>query len=125
MKNKSILSVCAIITLFFALGYIFFPAQTLSLLGYQTDSMGLLAVQFIGILSMGYVVSIWHIKDASKELQKPTILSVFVVMGIAFLTLLFNQITGLSGFLGWFGVVNFGLGFLIFGYYWFFKMQVD
>jgi len=125
MKNKPVLMVCATVTLFFSLGYMFFPAKILSLLGYQTDSTGLLAIQFVGILSMGYVASIWQIKDASKEVQRPTILSAFVAMGFAFFILLFNQITGLSGVLGWFGVANFGLAFLVFGYYWFFKMPVN
>jgi len=125
MKNQPFLILCAIVTLVFALGYMFIPAQTLSLLGYQTDSMGLLAVQFIGVLSMGYVASIWQIKDASKEVQRPTILSAFVAMGFAFTILLFNQITGLFGFLGWFGVANFGLAFFVFGYYWFFRMQAN
>jgi len=93
----------------------FIPAQTLSLLGYQTDSMGLLAVKFVGILCMGYLASIWLVKDASKEVQRPIILSSFVAMGCAFFILLFNQITDFIG------VVIFGLAFLAFGYYWFYN----
>lgn len=125
MKIKPVLMLCGCVVLVFALGYMFFPAQTLALLGYQTDPVGLLAVQFVGILSMGYFASIWQIRNASREVQKPTILSGFVAMGFAFLISLVDQITGVLGALGWFGVLNFGLAFVLFGYIWFFKMQAD
>lgn len=96
------------------------PAQTLSFIGYSTDATGFLAVQFVGVLSMGYVASIWLVRDASKETQKPIVLSVLVAMGFALVVSLINQIAGTFGALGWFGVGMFALAFLVFGYYWFF-----
>lgn len=122
MNLKSVLLVCATVTLVFAVGYMFVPAQMLALLGYTTDSTGLLLLQFIGVLSMGYVASIWQIRDAGREIQKPTVLSAFVAMGFAFLVSLVNQITGTFGALGWMGVGMFALAFLTFAYYWFFRM---
>jgi hypothetical protein len=122
MNLKSILFACAFVTLVFALGYMFIPAQTLKLLGYTTDATGLLLLQFIGVLSMGYVASIWQIRNASKEIQKPIVLSAFVAMGFAFLVSAVNQISGTFGALGWLGVVMFFLSFFTLGYYWFFRM---
>jgi hypothetical protein len=73
---------------------------------------------------MGYVASIWVIRDASKEVQRPTVLSAFVTVGFAFTVSLINQIAGTFGALGWIGVSMYALTFLVFGYFWFFKMQV-
>ena len=122
MNLKSILLACAVVTLVFALGYMFIPAQTLKVLGYTTDPTGLLLLQFIGVLSMGYVASIWQTRNASKEIQKPIVLSAFVAMGFAFLVSIINQISGTFGALGWLGVGMFSIAFFTFGYYWFFKM---
>lgn len=122
MKLKSVLMICGMVALVFALGYMFLPSTTLTLLGYSTDSTGLLLLQFVGVLSMGYVASVWQIRDASKEIQKPTVLSAFVAMGFAFLVSLLNQLSGTFGALGWLGVGMFALAFVTFGYYWFFRM---
>jgi len=122
MKLKPILIFCALVVVIFALGYMFFPAQIFSFLGYSTDATGLLILQFVGVLSMGYAANIWQIKDAAKEVQKPTVFSAMIAMGCAFVVSLIHQLTGTFGALGWFGVGNFGLAFLVFGYYWFFKM---
>lgn len=122
MNLKSVLLICGIVTLVFALGYTFVPAKILTLLGYSTDSTGLLLLQFVGVLSMGYVASVWQIRDASKEIQKPTVFSAFVAMGFAFLVSLLNQLSGTFGALGWLGVGMFALAFVTFGYYWFFRI---
>jgi predicted tellurium resistance membrane protein TerC len=122
MKLKLILIFCAVVVSIFALGYMVFPAQVFSYMGYSTDTTGLLILQFVGVLSMGYVASIWHIRDAEKEVQKPTIFSAMIAMGCAFVVSLIHQLAGTFGALGWIGVGNFGLAFLVFGYYWFFKM---
>ena len=122
MKLKPILIFCAVVVFIFALGYMVVPAQIFSFLGYSTDPTGLLILQFVGVLSMGYVASIWHIRDAEKEVQKPTVFSAMIAMGCAFIVSLIHQLAGTFGALGWIGVVNFGLAFIVFGYYWFFKM---
>ena len=122
MKIKPILIFCAVVVFIFALGYMVFPAQVFSYLGYSTDATGLLILQFVGVLSMGYVASIWQIRDAEKEVQKPTVFSAMIAMGCAFSISLVHQLAGTFGALGWIGVVNFGLAFIVFGYYWFFKM---
>ena len=122
MKLKPILIFCALVVFIFALGYMVFPAQIFSFLGYSTDATGLLILQFVGVLSMGYVANIWLIKDTSKEEQKPTVFSAMIAMGCAFVVSLIHQLMGTFGALGWIGVGNFGLAFLVFGYYWFFKM---
>lgn len=123
MKLKSVLLICGGVTLIFALGYMFSPAKTLTLLGYSTDTTGLLLLQFVGVLSMGYVASVWQIRNASKDVQKPTVLSALVAMGFAFLVSLINQISGTFGALGWLGVGMFALAFVTFGYYWFFRLS--
>ena len=117
MKIKPILITCAIVVFIFASGYIFLPSRTLSLLGYTTDSTGLLIVQFVGVLSMGYVASIWKIRDAEIDKQKPILLSAFVSMGFAFFVSLFHQLAGNFGSLGWIGVGMFALAFFVFSYY--------
>jgi hypothetical protein len=122
MNLKNILLVCAAVTLIFALGYMFIPASMLDLLGYATDATGLLLLQFIGVLSMGYVASIWQVRNASKEIQKPILLSALVAMGFASLVSVIHQIAGTFGALGWLGVVMFLAAFLTFGYYWFYKI---
>jgi len=124
MKLKPILIFCAVVVFIFALGYMVFPAQIFSFLGYSTDATGLLILQFVGVLSMGYVASIWQIRDAEKEVQKPTVFSAMIAMGCAFAISLVHQLAGTFGALGWIGVVNFGLAFIVFGYYWFFKMSI-
>jgi hypothetical protein len=123
MKLKIFLLFCALVTLIFALGYMFIPAQILKTLGYSTDSTGLLLLQFIGVLSMGYVAGIWQVRNAAKEIQKPIVLSAFVAMGFATLVSLINQMAGTYGAIGWLGVGMFFAAFLIFGYYWFFHMK--
>jgi hypothetical protein len=100
----------------------FFPAQIFSFLGYSTDATGFLILQFVGVLSMGYVASIWKIWNAMQEVQKPTVFSAMVAMGCAFVVSLMHQLAGTFGALGWIGVGNFALAFLVFGYYWFYKM---
>jgi len=125
LKIKPVLIICALVVMVFGLGYIFIPAQMLSLIGYETDSIGLLILQFVGILSMGYVASIWAVRDAGKEIQHPTILSAFVAMGFAFIVALIHQLSGTFGGLGWFGVLNFGLAFFVFGYFWIFKVHLN
>ena len=122
MNLKSVLLVCAVVTLVFALGYMFVPAQVLGFLGYKTDATGLLLLQFIGVLSMGYVASIWQVRNASKEIQKPIILSAFAAMSFAFLVSVINQISGTFGALGWLGVGMFFIASIVFGYYYFYKM---
>lgn len=122
MKIKSVLIFCGMVVFIFALGYMFFPAQVFSFLGYSTDATGLLILQFVGVLCMGYVASIWQIRDAAKEIQKPTVFSAMIAMGCAFVVSLIHQLMGTFGALGWIGVGNFSLAFLVFGYYWFYKM---
>lgn len=122
MNLKPVLLGCALVTLVFALGYMFIPAQMLKFLGYTTDTTGLLLLQFLGVLSMGYVASIWYIRNASREIQKPIVLSALVAMGFASLVSIINQISGTYGALGWLGVGMFFIAFFTFGYYWFFKM---
>ena len=117
MKIKPVLITCGIVVLVFASGYIFLPSRTLSLLGFTTDATGLLIVQFVGVLSMGYAASIWKIRDSDIDKQKPTLLSAFVSMGFAFFVSLFNQLAGNFGSLGWIGVGMFGLAFVVFAYY--------
>jgi hypothetical protein len=122
MKIKSVLIFCGMVVFIFALGYMFFPAQVFSFLGYSTDATGLLILQFVGVLCMGYVASIWQVRDAAKEIQKPTVFSAMIAMGCAFVVSLIHQLMGTFGALGWIGVGNFALAFLVFGYYWFYKM---
>lgn len=122
MKLKPILIFCAVVVFIFALGYMVFPTRIFSFLGYSTDATGLLILQFVGVLSMGYAVNIWQIKDAAKEIQKPTVFSAMIAMGCAFVVSLVHQLAGTFGALGWIGVGNFALAFLVFGYYWFYKM---
>ena len=110
-------------TLVFGLGYMFLPVQTLKLLGYQTDTTGRLFLQFIGVLSMGYVAAVWQVRNASQKVQKPTILSAFVAMGFAFLISLINQLTSTLGAIGWLTVAMFGLAFGVFGYFWIIKFS--
>jgi hypothetical protein len=117
MKTKPILITCAIAVFIFASGYIIFPSRTLSMLGFATDTTGLLIVQFVGVLSMGYAVSIWKIRDEEIEKQKPILYSAFVSMGFAFLVSLYHQLSGSFGSLGWLGVGMFALAFSVFGYY--------
>jgi len=86
VKLKPILIFCAGVVFIFALGYMIFPAQVFSYLGYSTDANGLLILQFVGVLSMGYVANIWQIKDAAREVQKPTVFSAMIAMGCAFVS---------------------------------------
>jgi fumarate reductase subunit D len=123
MIIKTILLICAAVTLVFGLGYMFLPVQTLKLLGYQTDTTGRLFLQFIGVLSMGYVAAVWQVRNASQKVQKPTILSAFVAMGFAFLISLINQLTSTLGAIGWLTVAMFGLAFGVFGYFWIIKFS--
>ena len=117
MKIKPVLIFCTLVVAFFAVGYLLLPSYTLSILGFSTDSTGLLITQFIGVLSLGYAANLWNIRNANFEAQRPALLGVFVSMGLAFLVSLFQQLAGSFGNLGWIGVSMFGIAFLVFGYF--------
>lgn len=116
MSRKLILMICIVVVAVFAFGYLLIPSTTISLLGLNTDSTGLLITQFIGVLCIGYVVMLWKMRDADHQEQKPVLLGVAAAMGFAFIVSLYHQLGGSFGKLGWIGVGNFGIGFLLFAF---------
>lgn len=117
MSRKLFITFCVFVVAIFALGYMLIPSISISFLGFYTDPTGLLVTQFIGILSMGYVVILWKMRGAALEVQKPVMLGVGTAMGLAFFVSLYHQINGSFGNLGWIGVGLFLFAFLMFGYF--------
>lgn len=117
MSRNLIITICAVVVAIFALGYLLIPSITISFLGFNTDPTGLLITQFIGVLSMGYAVILWYLRDSELVDQKPVLLGVSTAMGFAFAVSLFHQIGGAFGNLGWIGVSMFGFTFVLFGYF--------
>jgi hypothetical protein len=121
MYKKWILIFCGLVTLVFGIAYVLYPIQTISLLGFATDNTGELLARFIGVVSLGYVASIWSVRRASTEVQKPTLLGAFVAMFGGFIVTFITEVTGRFGPLGWFVVGMFGLASIMFGIFVFSK----
>jgi hypothetical protein len=106
----------AVLLAAFALGYLFMPAQPLSLLGFTTDASGLLFLRFVGSLGLSYAVLIWTTRKADLSVRKPIVLALFVMFLTSFAVVLYQQTTLGFGNLGWFGVVMYGISAGLLGY---------
>jgi hypothetical protein len=103
----------------FALGYLFFPTQTLSLMGFQTDATGILFLQFIGAFAASFAVLLWATRKSDKAVRSPVIFATLIMMAIQFIVVLSYYLDHGFGIFGGFGVFMYGLAVAMLGYeYW-------
>jgi small-conductance mechanosensitive channel len=120
MKFRTFMTIYALVSILFGLGFVLVPGLVLSIYGVETD----LAFRYIGQLFGAALISLavlaWSSKDASvSEARKMSVLPLLVGEAIGFVLALIGQLNGALNVLGWSVVVVYlflGIGL---AYYYF------
>ncbi len=107
----------------FAVGYLFLPTQTLTLMGFDTDATGILFLQFIGAFAASFAVLLWTTRKSAPEVRAPVVLATFIMMAFQFIVVLFYFLDYGFGVFGAFGVFMYGLAVFMLSYEYFFLQK--
>jgi hypothetical protein len=105
MKLKSFLTVKAVITIIFGLGFLLLPAFTWGIFGISLDDQGVMLSRYVGT---GFVCAFfvcWLNRDAPPEAQKNATFNLAITDTIGFVVSLVAQLAGVPNALGWIVVV--------------------
>ena len=116
MKLHTVMVINAIAGIAFGLGFIFAPAQTLSLYGHAPNAILSYMAQLLGaaLLSLGLLT--WAARNSDdSDARRAILLALAVGYGIGFALALIAQIRGVENVVGWSTVATYFLLALAFG----------
>jgi NAD/NADP transhydrogenase beta subunit len=123
MKLSQLMSIKAVITLIFGIGFVLVPKAVMALYGVTLDSAGAMMTQFFGAAFLLLSIVLWFARNApySEVTLRALLLAVVIGDAIGFIVALLAQLSGLPNALGWLNVVLYLLLTLGFGYFRFVK----
>jgi hypothetical protein len=122
MNLRILMTLTAVLSFLFGLGFAVVPAQTLTLYGVTTDAVGLILGRFFGSAMLGYAILTWFAKDVEDpRSRRAIVLALFLSSVLAAIVAVWGQLAGLFNNFGWIGVVMFPLFALAYGYFQFIK----
>lgn len=119
MTYRNVLTVAAILSVLFGLGFILMPGQLVSFYNLELTPPGLLVGQLYGATLLGFGLLNWFGRDfADGEAQRALLTADLLTAVIAFLVSLIGQLGGVPGVnaLGWSTVLLYLLLGIGFGY---------
>ena len=119
MTYRNVLTVSAILSFLFGLGFMLMPGQLVTLYNVQLDDAGRFVGQLYGVTLFGFGVLNWFAREfADGSVQRALLTANFLTAALGFLFSLFGQLGGVAGVnaLGWSTVLLYLLLALGFGY---------
>jgi hypothetical protein len=118
MKLHTVMVINAIAGILFGLGFIFVPAQTLSLYGHAPTAILNYIAQLLGAALLSFGILTWAARNSRDSGARRAILLALVVgYTIGFVLALIAQIRGVENILGWSTVATYLFLALVFGYF--------
>ena len=123
MKLSQLMSIKAVITLVFGIGFVLVPKAVMALYGVTLDPAGAMMTQFFGAAFLLLSIVLWFARNApySEVTLQALLLAVVIGDAIGFIVALLAQLSGVANALGWLNVVLYLLLTLGFGYFRFIK----
>ena len=121
MKISSFLTLKAIISLAFGIGFAVIPAVLWPIYGVTLDPAGIIMTRFFGACLLGIGLICWFTRNADFNTLKGIILSLCIADTIGFIVALSAQLSGIMNTLGWINVAIWLLLALGLGYFRFLK----
>ena len=122
MKLHTVMVINAIAGIVFGLGFIFAPAQTLSLYGHAPTAILSYMAQLLGAALLSFGLLTWAARNSrDSDARRAILLALAVGYAIGFVLALIAQIRGVENVLGWSTVATYLLLALAFGYFRFTK----
>lgn len=102
MKQRTFLSIHAILLFLFGAGFLIAPNGMLSIYATSTNAIGVLTARVFGISSMQISVMMWALRqEGDARILNILTLLLFLGNALAFLLALQAQLAGLFNSLGW------------------------
>ena len=119
MKFSTLMSIKAVICLFFGVGEVLLPATLMSLYGATLDASGAFMAQLFGATFILLGLLLWLMRNTTEaSTVKAFSISLFLGDAVGFVVSLMAVLSGVVNALGWTTVALYlfiGLGF---GYFW-------
>ena len=126
MKLSGLMTVNAVISGLFGLGFLAMPAQVLSYYGTTSNADLDYMARLFGAAFIAFAVLSWMAKGAGDSSARRAIVTAFVVGDfVGFIVALMAQLNGLVNALGWSTVAIYLILALGFGYFAFGKTAAD
>ena len=118
MKIKSMMSIKAIVVIFFGLGFLFITQTTMTLYGMTINSGGIAASRLLGQMYIVIALVLWFCRNTSEASTKKAF-AISITFGDAIGTVvsLMAVLSGAMNFLGWSAVAIYLLFTIGFGYF--------
>lgn len=119
MTYRNVLTVAAILSFLFGLGFMLIPGPLVTLYNVQLDEAGRLVGQLYGATLFGFGLLNWFARDFTDgSVQRPLLTANFLTASLGFLFSLIGQLGGVANVnaLGWSTVLLYLLLALGFGY---------
>lgn len=122
MSLKTLLSIKAVVCLFFGVLLLASPVFTYSIFGADVNAGGAFAGREYGASLIGAMLLTWYARNAAESrARRAIVLDLFVYDGIGAVVTLIAQLNGLFNPLGWAVVALYLFLAIAFGYFWFAK----
>jgi hypothetical protein len=119
MTYRNVLTLAAILSFLFGLGFMLFPSSLVTLYNVELNDAGRLIAQLYGATLFGFGLLNWFAREfADGEAQRALLTANLLTTTLGFLFSLFGQLGGVAGVnaLGWSTVLLYLLLALGFGY---------
>ena len=118
MKLHTVMAINAIAGIVFGLGFIFAPAQTLSLYGHAPTPILSYVAQLLGAALLSFGLLTWAARNSrDSDARRAILLALAVGYAIGFVLALIAQVRGVENFLGWSTVATYLLLAMAFAYF--------
>ena len=122
MKLGTFMVIAAVIAFVFGLGFILFPAQTMSAYGETLNESGQWVVRYLGSAFIGVAVVGWFARNAAYNgAMRAIILGFFVLSVTGLIVAVLDALLGEGNALAWLTVAIYLILSLGFGYFQFTK----
>jgi len=118
MKIKSMMSIKAIVVIFFGLGFLFMTQTIMALYGMNVNSGGIAASRLLGQMYILIALLLWFCRNTSEaSTKKAFAISITIGDAIGTVVCLWAVLSGAMNSLGWSAVAIYLLLTIGFGYF--------
>lgn len=122
MKFKTFMTIYALVSILFGLGFVFVPGLVLSIYGVETDIAFRYISQLFGAALVSLAALAWSFRNAgASEVRQTSVLPLLIGEVIGFVLALIGQLTGALNAFGWSVVAVYLLLSIGLAYYYFAK----
>jgi hypothetical protein len=118
MSLKNLITIMAVFSLIWGIGFIIFPVQVWSLYGIAIDADGIYIARELGVVFLMLGAILWFSRnDPGSKSLRAIVLGLSIGNGFGFIVTLIGQLSTDVSALGWVGVAFYLLLALSFGYH--------